>query len=98
MAFRILDCVQDPGPCPEVPSAEEPSDFAERLKWRRQMVAYSKWIDKRRRFVLAEKVRLLEAIPEEKRTLVESIVFLMAMNVMANDLAAESDIFSILRE
>lgn len=94
--MRILDSIKDPGPCPEVPGDKEPINPAERVKWRKQMWEYGDWLDKSRRFQLATKVKLLEEIPEEKRTLVESIVFIMAMDVLANDLQSETDIFKML--
>ncbi len=58
---------------------------------------YGRWLDQSRRFLLAKKVKLLEEIPEEKRTLVESIVFIMAMDLLANDLRDDNDIFNFLR-
>jgi hypothetical protein len=97
MAVRILDSIRDPGPCPAIPAEEEPTHSVQREQWRSMVLKYGRWLDAKRRFALAEKVKLLEAIPEEKRTLVESIVFLMAMDLLANDLQAEQDIFSFLR-
>ena len=96
MAVRILDSIKDPGPCPEIPSVEEPKDPVARQKWLVLARNYGRWLDQSRRFALVNKVRLLEAIPEEKRTLVESIVFLMAMDLLANDLQADNDVFSLL--
>ena len=96
MAVRILDSIKDPGPCPEIPSVEEPKDSVARQMWLTQGRIYGRWLDQSRRFQLATKVRELEAIPEAKRTLVESIVFLIAMDLLANDLQADNDVFSML--
>jgi len=97
MAVRILDSIKDPGPCPEIPSNEAPINPVAHHEWLGKCHKYGRWLDQSRRFALASMVKLLEAIPEEKRTLVESIVFLMAMDLLANDLQADMDVFSLLR-
>jgi hypothetical protein len=97
MAVRILDSIKDPGPCPEIPSDEVPTDPKEAVRWYIMSRNYGRWLDLSRRFQLATKVKLLEAIPSKERTLVEDIVFIMAMDLLVSDLQTDNDIFSMFR-
>lgn len=96
MPVRILDSVVDPGPCPPIPADEQPEDRREALKWEKGMREYGRWLDLSRRYALAQKVKQLEAIPTEKRTLEQDILYLLAMDVLANDLHGDSDVLGSL--
>ena len=96
MAMRILDSIKDPGTLSGGSRRQGANQSCGACEVAQTDVGVRDWLDKSRRFQLATKVKLLEEIPEEKRTLVESIVFIMAMDVLANDLQSETDIFKML--
>jgi len=96
MSKHILDCFKDPGPRPEAAAGEEPVGAVERLKWLKQNELESRWLDQNRQFLLAEKVKILEAIPPESRTLEQSVLYLIAMDLLARDLYDTHSLMSLL--
>lgn len=92
---QILDTIKDPGPKPDDPGDEPTGSSELRMIWFKKNREHSDWLVNSRRFQLAQKIKLIESMPIDKRTPVEDAVVILGMIVLAKE-AGEPDIFRAL--
>lgn len=83
---NIVDTVKDPGPPVEDPGPRPAGETTEVVRaWEMKMLSYGDWVKQNRRFQLAKNVKALQAVPVEKRSLVENTLVLACTIILGNE-------------